>query len=180
GIIPKKLNNTILPFLNKQNEYVYYKAYFNKSSELLTLELHRTTEKEVRMKKERNEKKAQESEEKLQAEYEKKLNRDYKLKKDLEEYVNLGTSDALKGKRKFGNLTLEFYEKSKYLNRRFNEAKLFENDKFLCKINLDIRIIRTFYSGHELTVKTCKIERERSYGSTFTYLRPTIGVIDES
>ena len=122
---------------------------------------------------------AQESDERLQGEHEKKMNLDYKMKKDLQQFANLGKSDVLKGRRKLGTLTLEFHEKSKYLDRHFDEAQLLEDGNFLCKINLDNRIIRTFYSGHERVVKSCEIERDRSFGSTFTHLRPTIGLNDE-
>ncbi len=180
GVIPRNLYRTVLPFIDREDEFVSYQGTFDRNSELLSLELRVTTKEAVEQERISNEKEAAQHDERLQGEHRKRLEKNYKLPKELEQSVNLGSSEILKGRRKIENLTLEFHDKEKYLDRHFSEARVLEDGKFICNISLDHRIIRTYYSDHPLQVKSTSIERDRSFGFTTTFLKLTIGLGEDS
>lgn len=163
----------ILPFIDDSNEYVSYKALFNKDTGILTLELNVQSIEEVESKNRQQELTEKERNDRLQAEHVKRIHRDYKLAADFElTYEITYVNHLFRRKRKVDNVYIQFYDKLKYLDRHFHTGKLFVDGKYLGEIEIDHRVIRTYFSGYELCVKSCSVSREGNWA----YIHPVIGL----
>lgn len=175
GIIPRRFKNTVLPFLNKDDETVSYDARFNKSTRLLRITLNYRPLEEILEERRIQKVESEKSEIKLKAQREEQLDRPYKLKKELDQKLHLGSNPRLKGVRKLNSLSIELLAKEKYkIDRKLRDVNLLEGGNLIGPFNADFRIIRALYSGQNLQITNYEIERERSMGETLTTVYFTI------
>ena len=175
GIIPNKYYNIILPFLDYEDETVSYKAKFDKNNNQLTIELSYRALEDIQEERRKQQIESEESDRRLHSEHVAKLIRPYELKKDLKQRYYIGTSTKLKGIRKLGNLSIELLEKKDYMSdRKFNKVNFLEDGKILGTFNADLRVIRALFSGQKMVINSHEIERERSFGETYTTVYFTV------
>ncbi|MFA5817511.1 MAG: hypothetical protein WC865_18055 [Bacteroidales bacterium] len=162
GIVPQRYNNLLLPFIHKEYEVSRYRANFSKDDEILNVQLSVSTAGENAAKEAENQKYREEKKELNQEAHANKMAKPFCIKEDLEQTIYITDKKPFRGKEELGEITLQFHEKEKYRDPKFQEVMIMENGKLLCSAYLSIRIIRTYYSGYDLVVKSKKLIREKS------------------
>lgn len=175
GLIPRRFKNTLLPFLNRDDETVSYSARFNKSTRLLTVNLNYRAMEEILEERKIQKIESEKSEIRLKSQREEQLERPYELKKELDQKLHLGSRTKLKGVRKLNSLTIGLLAQERNKSdRKLLAVNLYEEGDLIGEFNADFRIIRALYSGQQLYVTKYEIDRERSLGETLTTVYFTV------
>jgi len=162
GIVPQRYNLLLLPFINNEYEVNKYRATFIKAEEVLNVYLIISTVAMEAAKNAEDQKNCEQDKKQKEEDHTKKMGKSFFIKGDLEQTIYITDKKPFKGKEELGELTLKFHEREKYLDPKFQEVMILENGKFLCIGHLSIRLLRTYFSGYDLVVKSGRIIKEKS------------------